>query len=79
MSIVSAYFKVENINGKHGTQELKRELDMLQGVTSVSVNDKAENITVDFDTTGVKKEQLKTKIEELGYSITQMRFENQIM
>lgn len=79
MSKASVYFKVENISGAHGTHELKRELDTFHGVISVSVNDKAEKIAVDYDTTGVNKEQLKTRIEELGYDITQVRGVNHIM
>lgn len=79
MSKASAYFTVKDSNGKHGTKELKRELGTLHGVISVSVNELSNNIAVDFDTSGVKQEQLKTTIEKLGYDITQTQFENHIM
>ncbi|MEA4894138.1 MAG: heavy metal-associated domain protein [Oscillospiraceae bacterium] len=79
MSKASVYFSVKNPVGKHGTKELKRELDALNGVLSVSVNNRADNIAVDFDTTGVKQEQIKTQLEILGYDITQMRVEDHIM
>ncbi len=79
MSKASVYFAVKDLNGKHGTKELKRELGTLHGVISVSVNELTDNIAVDFDTTGVKQEQLKTTIEKLGYDITQMQLENHIM
>jgi len=79
MSKASVYFYVKDIKGAHGVKELKRELDTLRGVISVSVNDNTDNIAVDFDTTGVNKEQLKTEIEKMGYNITQMQFENHIM
>ena len=79
MSKASVYFKVRGIKGTHGVKELKRELNSFHGVISVSVNDNADNIAVDFDTTGLNQEQLKTKIEKMGYDITQMKFENHIM
>ena len=79
MSKASIYFTVDNVNGKHDTKEIKRELDTFRGVISVSVNDRTECIAVDFDTTGVRPEQLETKIENLGYKITHTRFENHIM
>jgi copper chaperone CopZ len=65
MSKASIYFKVDDINGKHETKKLKRELDKFHGVISVSVSDAAGSIAVDYDTSGVKQEQLKAKIEEL--------------
>lgn len=79
MSKASAYFTVTNVNGKHDVKQLKRELDTFPGVLSVSVNDRTERIAVDFDTTGVKQEQLQKKIEKLGYDITNTKLENHIM
>lgn len=75
MSKASIYFTVSNVNGKHAVKELKRELDTFSGVSSVSVNDKAESIAVDFDTTGVSQKQLTKRIEKLGYEITHTRLE----
>lgn len=79
MSKASIYFSVNDIDGKHGTKELKRELDTLGGVLSVSVNNKDETIAVDYDPTGVKQEQIKNKIEGLGYEISQMHRENELL
>lgn len=79
MSKASIYFTVDDVNGKHDVKQLKRELDTFQGVISVSVNDKTESVAVDFDTTGVQQEQLKKRIEKLGYEIIDTRFENHIM
>lgn len=79
MSKANAYFTVSNLNGKHDIKELKRELDTVSGVNSVSVNDKTGNITVDFDTTGIKQEQLHKRIQTLGYEIVDTCFENHIM
>lgn len=79
MSKASVYFDVKDSNEKHDTKELKRELDTFSGVISVSVNNRANCIGVDYDTTGVKQEELKKKIEKLGYEITQVKSENHIM
>ncbi len=79
MSKASAYFTVGNIDGKHDVKELKRELDSLRGVLSVSVNEQTERIAVDFDTTGTKQECIHKKIEKLGYHISEVQFENHIM
>ncbi|MDF3006116.1 MAG: copper chaperone [Oscillospiraceae bacterium] len=79
MSKASAYFNVTNVNGKHDVKQLKRELDTFRGVISVSVNDLTECIAVDFDTTGVKTDQLAKKIETLGFEITGSIVEDHIM
>lgn len=79
MSKASVYFAVKDSNGKHGAKELKRELGTLRGVISVSVNELTDNIAVDFDTSGLNQEQLKTTIEKLGYDITRTQFENHMM
>lgn len=79
MSKASVYFTVGNVEGKHDVKELKRELDAIRGVLSVSVNDQTESIAVDFDTSGVKQENIQKKIEKLGYDVLDVRFENHIM
>lgn len=79
MSNASIYFTVDNVNGKHDVKELKRELDTFPGVTSVSVNDQTETIAVDFDTTAVQEERLQKRIEKLGYEITHIRLDNNIL
>lgn len=79
MSKASAYFTVGNIDGKHDVKELKRELDSLHGVLSVSVNEQTERIAVDFDTTGTEQERIQKKIEKLGYHVSEVQFENHIM
>ena len=79
MSKASIYFTVDNVNGKHDVKELKRELDTFPSVSSVSVNDKTELIAVDFDTMSVNQDQLKKRIEKLGYEITNTRVETAYM
>ena len=79
MSNASIYFTVNDVNGKHDVKELKRELGIFPGVTSVSVNDRTESIAVDFDTTAVQQEHLQKRIEKLGYEIIHTRFDNNIL
>lgn len=79
MSKASVYFSVANSVGRHEKKELKRELDALHGVLSVSVNDLTKAIAVDYDTSGVNQEQIKTQLEILGFDITNTHFENHIM
>lgn len=67
MSQDSAYFTIDNLNGKHGLKEIKRALDTLHGVTSVSVNTENHRVAVDFDDTGVSREQIERKLTGLGY------------
>ncbi len=79
MSKASIYFTLRNVDGKHEVKEIKRELDALPGVISVSVNDRSERVAVDFDTTGVKSINIERKLEKLGYEILDSRLENHIM
>ena len=73
MSKVSAYFTVNAVDGKGDVKELKRALDTLPGVKSVSINAKTDKVAVDFDTTGVKRDRIQKKIESLGYSVLHAR------
>jgi copper chaperone CopZ len=80
MSKASAYFTIENaLNGKHDIKEIKREFDSIRGVISVSANNDSGRIAVDFDTTGVEKEELAKRLQKLGYTIKDSKFENHIM
>jgi copper chaperone CopZ len=79
MSKASAYFTVKNIGGRRGAAELKRELNTLRGVMSVSIDDRFNDVAVDYDTSGVRQEQLKSKLEDLGYHVTRSQFEDHRM
>ncbi len=79
MSKATAYFSVERLDGEHDVKQIKRELDSLRGVISVGVNKEENTISVDFDTTGPSHKGLQDKLIELGYNITDTRFENHIM
>ena len=68
MAHVSTYFSLENAADFHDETRLKRELDALPGVTSVSVSDRG-CVAVDYDTTGVRQEQIRQRVQELGYQL----------
>lgn len=71
MARLSTYFSLENANGKHDEKLLKRELDTLPGVTSVSVSDSG-CLAVDYDTTGTRQDEIRQKVQELGYQLRHM-------
>ncbi len=61
---------LENAGSSHQRARLKQGLDTLPGVTSVSINDRG-CLAVDYDSTGVRQEDIRRKILELGFSIQQ--------
>lgn len=69
MSKASVYFTLGNINTKHDRKEIKRELDTLPGVLSVSISDGTDRVAVDFDTTGVQRNRIEMQLEKMGYQI----------
>ena len=75
----SAYFTVTNLGGKHGAKELKRALDTMSGVSSVSVSQKSGSIAVDYDTTGESCEKIQKAITELGYDVRDVRLDRHTM
>ena len=79
MSKASVYFEVKDMKGLHDVKEIKRELDAFNGVISVSVNNRTNKIGVDYDTTGINQDDLKMRLQDLGYIITQVKSENHIM
>lgn len=68
MAHLSAYFSLEDASGRHDAALLKRELDTLPGVTSVSVSSRG-CLAVDYDTSGVRQEQILQKVQELGFQL----------
>ena len=75
MAHESAYFELEQTGGKHGEKELKKKLDTLPGVMSVSVNSRSGHLAVDYDTTGVTHAQIQRKIEELGFKLNSLNID----
>lgn len=65
----SAYFAINKEVGLHDTSLLKRALDSMPGVTSVSINKDECSVAVDYDDTGVTRSAIQKKIAILGYPI----------
>lgn len=70
MAHLSTYFSLEHPASSHDAKELKRELDTLPGVTSVSVSSGGQ-LAVDYDATGVRQADILEKIQALGYHVRQ--------
>ena len=68
MAKESACFTVGGISGKHDVKEIKRGLDTLPGVLSVSVSGDGR-VAVDFDTTGVQSSRIERQLAEMGYQV----------
>ena len=79
LSKASFYCIADNAGGKHDSAEIKRALGAVSGVTSVSVSRGGGKIAVDYDTTGVRSEQILEKLKNLGYEVVDSKFENHIM
>ncbi len=79
MAKESAYFILDEISGKRDIQQLKRELDKFPGVISVSVNAGKRSLAVDYDSTGIRHEQLSERIGRLGYQIESGKAERHVM
>lgn len=79
MSKASVYFSLGDINDKHDGKEIKRELDTLPGVLSVSIDNSSKRVAVDYDTTGVQSDRIGKRLEKMGYKILEAQTENHIM
>jgi copper chaperone CopZ len=79
MSKQSAYFRVPNLGGEHGSKTIKHNLDGIHGVISVSVNLTSNKVAVDFDSTGTNCEKLKEEIEKSGFETQLIAEQEHIM
>lgn len=76
MASASIYFTLDQIDGKHDVKRIKKTLDELPGVTSVSVNTETDSVAVDYDTTGILSDRIQIQLEKAGYTVTQVNLEN---
>ena len=77
MPKASAYFTLNGTLEKHDVKKLKRELDSVHGVRSVSIG--GQSVSVDYDTTGANQQHIQRVIEGMGFSVSDARSENHIM
>ena len=78
MSQASAYFTLGDLDDQHDQKKIKRELDTLPGVRSVSISDSSGRVAVDFDTTAVQPDQIRKLLEKMGYQITEFKTDDGI-
>ena len=71
MAHLSTYISLEAAQDRHDIKQLKRALDTLPGVTSVSISDNG-CLAVDNDSTGVRQEQIRQKVLDLGYQVREI-------
>lgn len=60
---------VEPVGGKHDLKEIKRGLDQLHGVTSVSVNPAHNLVAVDYDSSSTSYDAIEHQLNRLGFEI----------
>ena len=79
MSKKSVYFTLGDLENKHDEKAIKRELDTLPGVLSVSVSDSSNRVAVDFDSTGVQAVRIGKQLEKMGYQILDSQTDDRTM
>lgn len=65
----NAYFIIENVYNKHNVKQVKKEIDSLHGVTSVTVNPEHNLVCVDYDSSGTSYDQIENKLNKMGFEI----------
>lgn len=71
----SSYYLVEALKDLHDEKTIKKGLDTLPGVKSVSTNLEEHKVCVDYDNTGVSAAALMNKMFSLGYECTWLKDE----
>lgn len=69
MSKASVYFTLSSLGNSHDAKAIKRELDTLPGVQSVSISDHSNCVAVDYDTIGVQPARIEKQLELMGYHV----------
>lgn len=75
----SAYFRVESLDSKRDVKDIKRQLDAIPGVISVSINAQEAKVAVDFDNSGVKQADIRKRLVESGYDVASVSGEEHVM
>ena len=69
MSKASVYFDLKNPSGPRDCEVIKRQLNKIPGVLSVSINKDQDRVAVDYDTTGTGPDQLRGRLNEFGFEV----------
>ncbi|HEX3026567.1 MAG TPA: heavy metal-associated domain-containing protein [Clostridia bacterium] len=79
MSKQSVYYSLDDIVTRHDAKALKKGIDQISGVISVSVNTHDKKIAVDYDSTGTNGPEIMDKISRLGFKASLTEHEDHIM
>jgi copper chaperone CopZ len=69
LSKASIYFSLKHREDQRDCEEIKRRLDSIPGVLSVSIGRDRDRVAVDYDTTGTGPDQLRGKLDECGCAV----------
>lgn len=69
MSKESAYFIAKSVTSRQDTAKIKKQLDKLHGVMSVSVNAENNLVAVDYDSAGLSYDKIENCLNKMGYEI----------
>jgi copper chaperone CopZ len=79
MSKNSVHYIVSSALDQRDVKQLKRRLDTLPGVLSVSVGGEENRIAVDYDNTGSSAQSIGDALRGMGYEIVMQRRERHTM
>lgn len=79
MSKASVYFTLGGSCNKQDAKAIKRELDALPGVRSVSISGSVDRVAVDFDTSGIRPERIQKRLEDMGCQVLNSEPDKHIM
>ncbi len=69
MSKATVSFGLKHSENRRGCEEIKRRLDSIPGVLSVSIGRGRDRVSVDYDTTGTGPDCLRGRLKECGCDI----------
>lgn len=75
----SIYFTLDSLSMNRGPKDIKKSLDCIPGVFSVSVNQQSKRVAVDYDDTGTTGKEIIAHIQKLGFEPRQTEHEEHLM
>ncbi len=75
----SVYFKIPGLHGIHEIKQIKRDLDEIPGVLSVSANEQDDRVAVDYDSTGTNVSAIEKRLKGICKSVELLGNEDHIM
>lgn len=79
MSKQSAYFTVSGLDGKHQVKKIKKVLDGLPGILSVSANTENNRVAVDYDSSGIDLHEIENQFKDIGIDAERNDHQDHVM